>query len=320
MGDFIIIISTNRRVWEYKYIIFKVHQERQQGSHPGSLILDSALVHPFDAGASVARAKPLAPKPSLPATAKFDPHVKNLLGERFDVNQPGDYMLLRLPQDHQKPALIKVDGLMLTDKDSACGLFIKLLTVTGDWLAGKAVQVRPHKRNLAGGNNAGNATVWPFAIKVSSTSSPDAGPWIPPSTFNSETGGIAALTDKVSISARYREEYGDNLENQTYEFRFGAEPLSDQAAVLTVAQAPHQALNVELSRLGELRRTHGNVGGLLGMEKHDRQIERLTRECQVARMGGEFGSIPAASMVTINDSMVVPEMLKVGSVLRAAWT
>jgi hypothetical protein len=181
------------------------------------------------------------------ASVTDDPHIANLRGERFDINQPGDYLMFRMPQNRANPALIELQSAMSFDEGSSCGLYMRLVTLTGDWLQGKKVEIRAHQRNFAGSNTDGNATVASFAVKVSAplASSANAELWRPFPNFTAGATGVEALTDKV-----------------------------------TVAQASHQALNIELVRVGQLG---SEFGGLLGTEAHDKKIEELTQECREAK-------------------------------------
>ena len=96
-----------------------------------------------------------------------DPHVALLGGDRFDVNQPADYVLLRAPLEYSQPALLELRGTMEPEGSQPCGLYMKAATLSGTWFGEAIVQVRPLKRNNAGSNTAGTSTVWPFSMQVS---------------------------------------------------------------------------------------------------------------------------------------------------------
>jgi len=232
---------------------------------------------------------------TLGASATEDPHVANLRGERFNINQPGGYVMFRMPQNREDPALIELRSAVRPDEGSSCGLYMRHATLTGDWLQGKKIEIRARQRNSAGSNTAGNATIAPFALKVSasSVSSTNAEHWRPFANFTAGATGVEALTDKVTVAAVTRPEFGSRLEAQAFELRFGTDPLDGRSAALIVAQASHQALNIELVRVGQLG---AEFGGLLGTEAHDKKIEELTRECKAARMAGKrlHGADPMA--------------------------
>jgi len=220
------------------------------------------------------------------AGAKDDPHMTNLAKEEFAVNQPGNYTLLRVPADMRLPPLLEITAAILPSGESECGMFIRKIALFGEWLGGHMVQVRSLRRNQAGSNIAGNETVWPFALRVSSSESAAGEAWISfdslsddsPLALNLSHAINSQLPDVFRISAFRREEFGFLREAETFEFGIGT---PGHQALIHVAQASHQALNVELARAKNLGATR--LAGLLGTERRDPRIEVLTDGCRAER-------------------------------------
>jgi len=65
-----------------------------------------------------------------------DPHVKNILGETFDLKRPGVHVLLNIPRSSSADsALLRVEGLVASQgvEDCAAG-YVKALSIYGEWL------------------------------------------------------------------------------------------------------------------------------------------------------------------------------------------
>merc|ERR1719442_155902 len=63
------------------------------------------------------------PAPTEGVDIKDDPHIRNLAQEFFAVNQPGEYTLLRVPQDPGQDALLEVRGTIGRHNSSACKMY-----------------------------------------------------------------------------------------------------------------------------------------------------------------------------------------------------
>merc|ERR1719413_122212 len=207
-----------------------------------------------------------------PAAVTNDPHVASLGGDRFDVNQPADYVLLRAPLEYSQPALLELRGKMEPEGSTPCGLYMKAATLSGTWFGEAIVQVRPLKRNNAGSNTVGTSTVWPFSMQVS-----PEGSWKSLADLTAESSS-EALTDMVKITAEKIEEYGELSEGQAFTFHIGK---TDRPATITISQAAHQALNVEMANMQALG--YQTLGRLLGTEKHSKGVEELTEACKAHR-------------------------------------
>jgi len=198
-----------------------------------------------------------------------DPHVTNLARERFDINQPATYVMLRMPMEPQKTAKFEMRALMQADGSKPCGLYMKAVMLNGSWFGDAVVQVRPLKRDREGSNGAGSKTEWPFSVQTS-----PEGPWKSFAELQGE-GGVVALTDMVKITAEQKADLGDLLEAQTVSVSIGKK---GKPASIVVSQAQHQALNMELVNMQALG--NGAIGGLLGTEKHSKGVEQLTEACK----------------------------------------
>merc|ERR1719442_325541 len=100
------------------------------------------------------------------ASATGDPHLRSVTGERFDVNMPGSYALIRAPQDRRLPAKLELNATLQPSAGSPCGLYIRSLELGGEWLGGQVVSVVPLQRDVEGQNGAGSSTLRPFSVRV----------------------------------------------------------------------------------------------------------------------------------------------------------
>jgi len=231
----------------------------------GTILLAEPTVYGYPAGSFVAKASdyPMA-------SVKNDPHVTNLNGESFDIRMPSaECTLLRVPYGEGAPELLKLSASMGTDGVRACGLYVKAITLSGSLLDHQVVQVRPYTRNAGGSNQAGNETRTNFSLKVGSSSWKDFG--------REGTGTEIADASVGLLSARFvwRKAFGQRVEAQGLELRVGK---GERSAVLSISQAPHQALNLEVERLGVLG--HLRIGGALGTEGRNALLEHPTLRCR----------------------------------------
>lgn len=237
------------------------------------------------------------------ASVVGDPHVTNLNGERFDIRMPSpECTLLRVPYSEEEPEMLELRASMDTDALQTCGLYVRAVALRGSLLDNQVVRVRPHTRNAEGSNQAGNETKTNFSLQVGNSS------WM---DFSREEIGTNIPEASVGfLRARFvwREAFGRRVEAQGLELRLGE---GERPVVLTISQAPHQALNLEVKRLGILG--HRRVGGALGTEGHNVSLEQPSLSCRRvaapssgqrrAVKGGDFPGVdprpaaaPASSM------------------------
>lgn len=197
------------------------------------------------------------------------PHVTNLNGESFDIRMPSsDYTLLRVPYSEEDPELLKLSAIMNTDGVRVCGLYVKAITLSGSLLANQVVRVRPYTRNSGGSNQAGNETKTNFSLQVGNSSWRDFS--------RDDSGTEIARVGLLKARFVWREESGHHVEAQSLELLVGV-GREEQPVVLTLSQAPHQALNLEIGNLGILGRRR--VGGALGTEGRNASLEQPSLGC-----------------------------------------
>merc|ERR1719203_703668 len=80
------------------------------------------------------------PAPTDEVNATDDPHLVSLGGEKFDVNMPGSYVLIRAPQDRQLPAKLEVSASVRPFAGDPCGLYIQAVELSGEWLGDQVVR------------------------------------------------------------------------------------------------------------------------------------------------------------------------------------
>lgn len=61
-----------------------------------------------------------------------DPHLTNLLGQRFDLAQPGEHVMVRVPKSGD--SLIKITADVQRMSPSCSDIYIQVLNVTGQWV------------------------------------------------------------------------------------------------------------------------------------------------------------------------------------------
>jgi len=212
------------------------------------------------------------------ASSRDDPHVCALSGECYDIRAPSEYSLLRVPLGPEERDMLKLSAELGTDGVWACGLFIKSLTLSGSWLGGQAVRVRPHTRDVGGSNWAGTATRTNFSLQLGES------PWR--SFTQQDPSGQLAVVGRVAVRFVRREQFGDRMEAQSLELAVGG--MGPEPARITVSQASHQALNLDVSGLERLG--YARVAGVLGTEGHPASIEEPAPECAAAARSATQGA------------------------------
>jgi len=204
------------------------------------------------------------------ASSRDDPHVCTLSGECYDIRAPSEYTLLRVPHGAEAPDMLRLSAELDTDGERPCGLFIKSLALSGSWLDDQVVRIRPYTRDAGGSNWAGTAARTNFSLQLGDS------PWV--SFTRQDSSRQLAVVGRVAIRFAWREEYGQRMEAQSLELSVGGR--GGRSAVLSVSQASHQALNLDMVGLGRLG--HARVAGVLGTEGHPASIEEPTDECRAS--------------------------------------
>jgi len=219
------------------------------------------------------------PTENGPVTAIDDPHLVSLGGEKFDVNMPGSYVLIRAPKDLRLPAKLEVNATILPFASDPCSNYIQSMELSGEWLDDQVVRVVPLKRNVEGSNSAGNTTLRPFSMRVQGVQA-RRGEYEQWGDLRNKSRG---LSGRVRLEPEWRQVYADagrTQEAQAFQFRIrGAGSGYD--ATLEVAQAAHQALNFRATNLKSLG--FDQLGGLLGTEVHDGWVEQVSDLCRATR-------------------------------------
>jgi len=203
------------------------------------------------------------------ASIRDDPHVCSLGGECYDIRAPSEYTLLRLPHNDLEPVKLKVSADLDTDGVRPCGLFVKHIALSGSWLDNTTVRIRPYTRNVGGSNWSGDKVMSGFSLQLGSS------PWR--SFTHKDSLRLVSVVGRLTIRFVWREQYGQRMEAQSFEFSVGEE---EHPAVLTVSQASHQALNLDMRDMGHLG--YSRIGGVLGTEGHLASMEEPTSECMAA--------------------------------------
>ncbi|CAK0843797.1 unnamed protein product [Prorocentrum cordatum] len=227
------------------------------------------------------------PAPTDAGGATDDPHVVNLGGEKFDVNMPGSYVLVRAPRDPRLPAKLELNASVQPFAGHPCGNYIQSVELSGEWLGGQVVRVVPlHATRRARTAQA----VPPSAPSPCGCSGVPRRSGVPrPRPPASTSHGGASATRARSLSGRvrlvpvWRQVYADAgraQEAQAFQFLIrGAGAGYD--ATLEVAQAAHQALNFRATNLRSLG--FEQLGGLIGTDEHGKWVEQVSDLCRAFR-------------------------------------
>jgi len=213
------------------------------------------------------------------ASSRGDPHVCSLSGECYDIRAPSSgYALLRLPHVAEEPDMLRLTADVDIDGVRQCGLYIKGLALSGSWLDGQVVRIRPYTRDVAGSNFAGAAARTNFSLQLGES------PWR--SFTQQDPSGQLAVVGRVAVRFVRREQFGDRMEAQSLELAVGG--MGPEPARITVSQASHQALNLDVSGLERLG--YGRVAGVLGTEGHPASIEEPAPGCAAAARSASQGA------------------------------
>jgi hypothetical protein len=234
------------------------------------------------------------------AGAHDDPHVCALSGECYDIQEPSKYTLIRVPADEQEPPAFELNADLDTDGVRPCGLFVKRVALSGSWLNDQVVRIRPHTRDVNGSNFAGSEVVTKFSLQLGNSS------WM--SFTRGDSLRQAALVGQLAVRFVWREQYGEHMEAQSLELSVGG---VGHPAVLTISQASHQALNLDMWGMG--RMGYSRMGGVLGTDGHSDSIEEPSFECRVAKSSS---SRDVSQRQWQSDTPSLPE---IASTLKVSW-
>ncbi|CAK0907206.1 unnamed protein product, partial [Prorocentrum cordatum] len=146
---------------------------------------------------------------------------------------------------------------------------VKHVVLSGAWLDNLRLRVQPYTRDVGGSNWVGNKVMTNFSLQLGSS------PWR--SFTRSDSNRQVAVVGRLVVSFVWREQFGQRMEAQSLELSLGE---GNRTAKLTISQASHQALNLDMHGFGQLG--YSRMGGVLGTEGHSLSIEEATSECKAS--------------------------------------
>jgi len=72
-----------------------------------------------------------------PIAAVGDPHLSNVLGQRFDLMRPGKHVLINIPRGRSKHVMIRVEAKAQQLGINCADMYFRELNVTGSWVVEK---------------------------------------------------------------------------------------------------------------------------------------------------------------------------------------
>jgi len=70
-------------------------------------------------------------------SATGDPHLQNVLGERFDLTKPGKHVLIQIPRGKRTNAMLRVEAEARQLGDQCADMYFQELNITGAWAEAK---------------------------------------------------------------------------------------------------------------------------------------------------------------------------------------
>lgn len=110
--------------------------------------ITSTTTSPTDSPTSAPTSRPTASPSSSPtstppssasssaptASAVGDPHMRNILGQRFDLAMPGKHVLIQVPKEPWEHALLTISADVARMSASCADMYIQTINITGAWL------------------------------------------------------------------------------------------------------------------------------------------------------------------------------------------
>jgi len=69
--------------------------------------------------------------------ATGDPHLQNVLGQRFDLMKPGNHVLINIPRGRHKKALLCVQADARQLGGQCADMYFQEVNITGEWVQAK---------------------------------------------------------------------------------------------------------------------------------------------------------------------------------------
>jgi hypothetical protein len=225
------------------------------------------------------------PTPAPTISAQGDPHLVNLQGEHFDVNQVGEFTLLRIPQDASTPAEMELKATILPEQGKPCTTYIMEVEISGTWLGGKVVQVRSYRAKAQG--EPGKFLGLRLMSRGAEAPWERLEDWTDMTYLLSEpqsTTGFMVTLAKTQWHSKKNAKAGASSVAGQVEVRVQRRRYNESAKFVMRQDLPMQEhLNLAVRQVSALGRE--DVGGLLGFDPHPESLEEVTPECQRHRDG-----------------------------------
>jgi hypothetical protein len=208
-----------------------------------------------------------------------DPHMGNMDGEKFDINQPGTHMFLRVPQDRGQPALLEMQAMIQrTELINPCAMYIMEVSLAGHWMGNaSSLRIRASQQHPE--------------IKVSAK-----GDWLPYAEFSKVPMVLSEILEgmggKASVSA--------DAWNKGPGWNEGFTLNIGKAEITITHSSPDEKdfLNLWVKHVAAIP---FKIGGLLGMGERDPEVEKLTEICEVQqrRISGATDDAGCVSIASV---------------------
>ena len=73
-------------------------------------------------------------------SATGDPHLQNVLGQRFDLMKPGKHVLINIPRGRRTNALLRVQADARRLGGQCADMYFQELNITGEWVEAKGTR------------------------------------------------------------------------------------------------------------------------------------------------------------------------------------
>ncbi|CAK0802722.1 unnamed protein product [Prorocentrum cordatum] len=94
----------------------------------------TAFPTPFPTSSPTPSPTPSAGGVGGSVAATGDPHLQNVLGQRFDLMKPGKHVLISIPRGRHKNALLRVEADARQVGGQCADMYFQELNVTGEWV------------------------------------------------------------------------------------------------------------------------------------------------------------------------------------------
>jgi len=74
---------------------------------------------------------------AAPVSATGDPHLQNVYGEKFDLMQSGEHILIQIPRKLSEQTLLRVDAEAQRMGGQCADIYFQWLNITGAWANAK---------------------------------------------------------------------------------------------------------------------------------------------------------------------------------------